>query len=64
MARRKTNGKSGDRKIYLLDTSVLLHSPEALFSFRENDVVLPLVVLDELDNFKKGSTGQRGSDPA
>lgn len=56
MAKRKVNGKGGDRKIYLLDTSVLLHSPEALFSFRANDVVLPLVVLDELDNFKKGST--------
>ena len=56
MPRKKANGKSGDKKIYLLDTSVLLHSPEAMFAFRENDVVLPLVVLDELDNFKKGST--------
>ena len=54
--RRAGNEKSGDKKIYLLDTSVLLHSPEALFAFRDNDVVLPLVVLDELDNFKKGST--------
>lgn len=52
---RKSNGKGKETKIYLLDTSVLLHSPEALFAFRENDVVLPLVVLDELDNFKKGS---------
>jgi len=57
MARKRSgNGKAGDKKIYLLDTSVLLHSPEALFAFRDNDVVLPLVVLDELDNFKKGST--------
>ncbi len=56
MAKKKAIGKGGDPKIYLLDTSVLLHSPEALFSFRANDVVLPLVVLDELDNFKKGST--------
>lgn len=54
--RKSSNGKSGDKKIYLLDTSVLLHSPECIFSFRDNDVVLPLVVLDELDNFKKGST--------
>lgn len=53
---KTTNGKGKkDRKFYLLDTSVLLHSPEALFSFGSNDVVLPLVVLDELDNFKKGS---------
>lgn len=50
----KKAGKA-ERKIYLLDTSVLLHSPEALMSFGDNDVVLPLVVLDELDNFKKGS---------
>ena len=42
-------------KIYLLDTSVLLHRPEAIFSFGEHDVVIPIVVLDELDNFKKGS---------
>lgn len=58
MAKKRTgNGKghAGEKKIYLLDTSVLLHSPEALFAFRDNDVVLPLVVLDELDNFKKGS---------
>ena len=56
MPKRRGNGKTSDRKIYLLDTSVLLHSPGAMFAFRENDVVLPLVVLDELDNFKKGST--------
>lgn len=44
-----------DPKIYLLDTSVLLHRPEAIFSFGENQVVIPVVVLDELDNFKRGS---------
>lgn len=57
MAKKRpaTNGKNTDKKIYLLDTSVLLHSPEALFAFGDNDVVLPLVVLDELDGFKKGS---------
>lgn len=42
-------------KVYLLDTSVLLHRPEAVFSFGENQVVIPVVVLDELDNFKRGS---------
>ena len=51
-----SNGKKSLTKIYLLDTSVLLHSPEALFAFGDNEVVLPLVVLDELDTFKKGST--------
>ena len=53
MKRRGTS--KTERKVYLLDTSVLLHSPEALFSFGDNEVVLPLVVLDEIDNFKKGS---------
>ena len=43
-------------KHYVLDTNVLLHSPDSLFSFAENEVVLPLVVLDEIDTFKKGST--------
>ena len=42
-------------KIYLLDTSVLLHRPESIYSFGENKVVIPIVVLDELDTFKKGS---------
>lgn len=46
---------TGEPKIYLLDTSVLLHRPEALFSFGEHQVVIPVVVLDELDNFKRGS---------
>lgn len=45
----------GAPKIYLLDTSVLLHRPEALFSFGDNEVIIPLVVLDELDRFKRGS---------
>jgi PhoH-like ATPase len=43
------------RKIYLLDTSVLLHRPESIFSFGEHKVVIPIVVLDELDSFKRGS---------
>ncbi|MEK6951021.1 MAG: PhoH family protein [Nanoarchaeota archaeon] len=43
------------KKSYLLDTNVLLHDPEALFNFQENDVYLPLEVVVELDKFKKGS---------
>jgi PhoH-like ATPase len=42
-------------KIYLLDTSVLLHRPESIYSFGINQVVIPIVVLDELDTFKRGS---------
>jgi PhoH-like ATPase len=41
-------------KTYVLDTNVLLHDPKSLFSFEDNEVVLPLVVLDELDKKKSG----------
>lgn len=44
------------KKTYILDTSVLLHRAESLFSFGDNEVVIPLVVLDELDKFKRGTT--------
>jgi len=44
-----------NRKIYVLDTSVLLHNAQALFSFENNEIVLPLIVLDEVDRFKRGS---------
>ncbi len=46
---------TGEPKVYILDTSVLLHRPEAIFSFGINQVVIPIVVLDELDDFKRGS---------
>lgn len=41
-------------KTYILDTNVLIHDPKALFAFEENEVVIPLVVLDELDRKKMG----------
>jgi PhoH-like ATPase len=41
-----------DRKYYILDTNVLLHEPLALYSFKENNVVIPMTVLEELDNIK------------
>lgn len=41
------------KKIYILDTNVLLQSPNALLGFQENTVVIPEVVLEELDNKKK-----------
>jgi PhoH-like ATPase len=40
------------RKIFVVDTSVLLYDKESVHSFPGNDVVLPLAVLDELDSFK------------
>ena len=42
-------------KIFVLDTNVLLHDHQCLYNFQENDVVIPIVVLEELDKFKKGS---------
>ena len=41
------------KKTYVLDTNVLLYSPGSILSFEENDVVIPEVVLEELDNLKK-----------
>jgi PhoH-like ATPase len=40
-------------KIYILDTNVLLHDPNALFAFQDNEVILPLAVVEEIDNQKK-----------
>ncbi|MDD4600302.1 hypothetical protein SDC9_22920 [bioreactor metagenome] len=40
-------------KYYVLDTNVLLHSPNALFAFNEHTVIIPEVVIEELDRFKK-----------
>ena len=37
------------QKIYVLDTNVLLHDPNALFSFEDNEVVVPLPAIEELD---------------
>jgi PhoH-like ATPase len=44
------------KKIYLLDTNVLMHDPKALFAFDDNEVIIPLVVLDELDKHKTGAS--------
>ena len=41
-------------KIFVLDTNVLMHDPSAIFRFKEHDVYLPIVVLEELDHAKKG----------
>src|SRR5512143_262306 len=42
------------KKIFVIDTNVLLHDPRAIFSFEDNDVIIPIVVIEELDKFKKG----------
>ena len=43
------------RKIFVLDTSVILYNHNAINSFDDNDVAIPITVLEELDNFKKGN---------
>jgi PhoH-like ATPase len=43
----------GMKNTYVLDTNVLLHDPNALFAFEENHVVIPLSVVEEIDNHKK-----------
>ena len=40
--------------LFVLDTNVLIHDPTALFRFQEHDVYLPMIVIEELDNSKKG----------
>lgn len=41
-----------DRKLFVLDTNILLHEPQAIYSFKEHDVVIPMTVLEELDRIK------------
>ncbi len=44
------------KKIFVLDTSVILYDFNAIFNFQEHDVAIPIPVLEEIDNFKKGNT--------
>ena len=43
-----------ERKIFVLDTNVILHDSRAIYSFKEHDVCIPLEVIEEVDHFKKG----------
>ena len=50
------NGKKTKKpKIFVLDTNIILHDYRAIRKFQENDIVIPMAVLEELDKFKKGS---------
>ncbi len=57
-AKRAAGGKPAkpvvERRLFVLDTNVLMHDPTAIFRFQEHDVYLPMVVLEELDANKKG----------
>ena len=52
MRQRKLPG----RHLFVLDTNVLMHDPSAIFRFQEHDIFVPMVVLEELDAAKKGSS--------
>src|SRR5690554_7403241 len=53
MPRIKT--KEEEKKIFVLDTSVILYAHDSILNFAEHDVVIPITVLEELDQFKKGN---------
>ncbi len=44
------------KKTFILDTNVLLHDPGSLFRFDDNDVIIPIAVIEEIDRFKKELT--------
>src|SRR5580658_9127963 len=46
--------KAPQRRLFVLDTNVLMHDPTAIFRFEEHDIYLPMVVIEELDANKKG----------
>lgn len=51
---RRKREDDGVKKLFVLDTNVLMHDPSSLFRFEEHDVYLPIMTLEELDNHKKG----------
>ena len=52
---RKVCMSTKKKKIFVLDTNVILHDSSCLYHFEENDIVIPITVLEELDHFKKGN---------
>tara|TARA_R110002096_G_scaffold416429_1_gene618889 strand:+ start:44700 stop:46034 length:1335 start_codon:yes stop_codon:yes gene_type:complete len=50
---RARNDQDLSKKYYVLDTNVLLHNPGSMFAFGDNHVIIPIYVIDEIDNFKK-----------
>ena len=53
--KKKVKNAVENRKIFILDTSVILHDHQAVNQFDEHDVAIPISVLEELDSFKKGN---------
>src|SRR3954463_14204341 len=55
MGKKTRKESTTERKIFVLDTSVIIYDHTAIRNFAEHDVVIPITVLEELDNFKKGN---------
>jgi PhoH-like ATPase len=47
--------KKHNKKLFIIDTNVLLHDYKCIYNFEENDIIIPIVVLEELDKFKRGN---------
>jgi len=47
--------KTREPKTFILDTNVILHDPTCIKQFQENDIIIPLAVIEEIDHFKRGS---------
>ncbi len=43
------------QKIFVIDTNVILHNYKSIYTFEDNDIIIPITVLEEIDNFKKGN---------
>ena len=53
---KRRAAQTGNKRLFVLDTNVLMHDPICMFRFEEHDIFLPMVVLEELDNNKKGTS--------
>ena len=52
---RQTGSGTRKPKIFVLDTNIILHDYKAIRKFKDNDIVIPIAVIEELDKFKKGT---------
>ena len=59
-ARPRARHPKNEKKTYVVDTNVFLFDPHALYRFEENDIVIPDVVMDEIDNHKS-EQNERGA---
>lgn len=57
---KRRNSTAGRTKTYVLDTNVLIHDPHSIFKFDDNNLVIPIEVLEELDSIKMEQSSERG----